>query len=377
MDALLVSIIVPTLNEAENLPLLVPRIDQAVGKIAYEIIVVDDNSRDRTTEVCADLAKTYPVKLIVRPEPKYGLSGAVLEGFKTARGEYLIVMDADLQHPPEKVPELLELVLSGQADFAVGSRYVPGGSTEEHWGLFRRINSSVATWLARPFAGDVHDPMSGFFCLRRSAYQSAQRLTPLGYKIGLELMCKCQVKRPREIPIHFGMRAKGTSKLSLSQQFKYLEHLSRLYDFTFPRASPIIKFLIVLGISWLVGLLSFLALREAGVGRILAAPLAYLPALVVTAVFHARYVRTQREFIVRRRPWADFLFISLCELIACAAAAVWVNYRMLAAWAPEAFVIPFGVATVARYVLRKELLHDIRGLRPDPRWIETLAKRHE
>src|SRR5206468_3644663 len=139
-----------------------------------------------------------------------------------------------------------------EADFVLGSRYVPGGSMQESWGPLRRFNSRIATLLARPFAGRTHDPMSGFFALRRSTYERAERLTPMGYKVGLELMCKCRVKNVREVPIHFSARARGQSKLTLTQQFRYLEHLSRLYDFYYPRASPILKFLIATACGWLI-----------------------------------------------------------------------------------------------------------------------------
>ncbi len=192
------------------------------------------------------------------------MSGAVLEGMKIARGEYLLVMDADLQHPPEKIDELISLLEKNESDFSLGSRYIPGGGTHQKWSLFRQLNSRISTFLASPFAGKTHDPMSGFFALRRSTYERAQRLMPLGYKIGLELMCKCRVKNAREIPIHFGPRQHGESKLTLKQQFKYLEHLSRLYDFTFPRASPAIKFLIATGCAWLIAFALFAILLRTG-----------------------------------------------------------------------------------------------------------------
>jgi dolichol-phosphate mannosyltransferase len=279
-----------------------------------------------------------------------------------ARGNYFCVMDADLQHPPEKLPELLAPLKSGQADFVVGSRYMPGGSTENEWGFFRKLNSRVATLLARPFAGRTTDPMAGFFALPRQTYANARQLTPLGYKIALELMCKCRAKSVVEIPIHFGMRQKGQSKLNLKQQFRYLEHLSRLYDFTYPHLSPVVKFFIATAASWLVGFAAFLLFG--GINRPVYAPtVAYFVALVVTAVFHLRYVRTQREFIIRRHPWIDFIVISAAELFVCHVAAYWVHHRVTNADMADIFLIPFGLATITRYVLRKEFLQDIRGLR--------------
>jgi dolichol-phosphate mannosyltransferase len=303
--------------------------------------------------------------LIVRTEPKDGLGGAVLTGLSEARGRYLLVMDADLQHPPDQIPALIQPLRDGSADFVLGSRYVPGGSTSETWTLFRKVNSSVATALARPFAGRTHDPMSGFFALTRERFQSAQRLTPLGYKIGLELMCKCRVKRVKEIPIHFGARQRGASKLTLREQFRYVEHLSRLYDFTYPRLSPITKFLIVTAISWPIGALAARLLLGGGVWAGQAIPVSYILAILVEAVFHRRYIRTQREFLLPAKTWNDFALISSAELAVCAIVSCWIALRVQRPRFYEMILIGYGAATLTRYVLRKELLQDVRGLRQD------------
>jgi dolichol-phosphate mannosyltransferase len=358
-----VSLIVPTINESENLPALLEGISKALSGTSFEVIIVDDNSKDATPQVCAELAKRYPLKLMVRARPANGLSGAVLHGMAEARGKYLCVMDADLQHPPEKLPELLAPLRSGEADFVLGSRYMPGGSTATKWGIFRKMNSQLATLLARPLAGKTTDPMAGFFALKRETYANAQNLTPLGYKIALELMCKCRVQTVREIPIHFGMRTRGESKLSLKQQFRYLEHLSRLYDFKYPRASPVLKFLIATGAGWLAGAAVFFLLIASGQGSISSIALAYLAGLCVTAVFHIRYVRTQREFLARQTPWIDFAVISGAEWVVAILAAWWTARRVIESGMPETFVFCFGCGTLARYILRKEFLQDIRGLR--------------
>ena len=362
-----ISIIVPTLNEAENIPLLVPRVAAAMTGRKWEVLIVDDNSRDATPQVCAELAKQYPVRLLVREKPRHGLSGAVLHGFAHAQGDVLVCMDADLQHPPEKIPELVDTVVRGNADFALGSRYQQGGSMEGEWSVFRRLNSYVATALARPFSGGVKDPMSGFFALQRKTFERAQRLSPLGYKIALELMCKCRVGKVQEVPIHFGLRQKGQSKLSLKQQFNYLQHLSRLYDFTFPRISPVLKFMLVLviGLASAGGLFA-LACR-AGLNLIASAGIAYLVHLAITAMFHVRYIRTQREFLITTRPWADFILIALGELAAVLATAWWLLWRLPDPGRTEVFLLSFAAGTVTRYILRKELLQDIRGLRQDLR----------
>lgn len=365
-----VSIVVPALNEAKNFPELARRVDAAMRAMSpprsYELLIVDDNSADGTPAVCAELAKTYPLRLHVRPAPEDGLSGAVLEGFAMARGATLVVMDADLQHPPEKLPELIAAVEGNSAaEFALGSRYVPGGSTAEKWSLPRRINSWIATVLARPFAGPTRDPMSGFFALCRTTFQRGEHLTPLGYKIGLELMCKCRVASVKEIPIHFDTRSAGESKLTIKQQFKYLEHLSRLYDFCYPRLSPIVKFILATGLGWLVGFGAYVLLLHADVSPQAAIPAAYLATIATTFVFHFRYVRTQRKFLITRSPWRDFTIVALGELIVCTLANMYLLSRGWAIHAVELLVLTFAAATAARYVLRKELMQDIRGLRKE------------
>ncbi|HEV8606361.1 MAG TPA: polyprenol monophosphomannose synthase [Tepidisphaeraceae bacterium] len=225
----LVSVIVPTLREAANLPILVSAIDAALFGYDYEILIIDDASGDGTIEICQQLAEDYPLMLHTRSMPVGGLSGAVLCGFSLAQGAILAVMDADLQHPPECLPSLLQPILSGEADFVLGSRYIRGGRILDDWGVLRRLTSALATILAGPLVRGIHDPMSGFFALRREIWEQAQHLDPLGYKIALELLCKCPIRKIKEVPITFALRQRGKSKLSLNQQTMFLRHLVKLY----------------------------------------------------------------------------------------------------------------------------------------------------
>jgi len=229
------SVIIPTLNEVQSVPELLERVGRAIGSRAHEIIVVDDGSTDGTIEAVQQLSPEYPVRLVVRRRPENGLSGAVLRGMAEAAGECLAVMDADLQHPPEEISRLLEPLETGEADMVIGSRHVAGSNIAENWGLWRRLNSRVAGLLARPIAGKIHDPMSGFFAIRREVFARARDLAPVGYKIALELVCKCRPIRVMEIPIRFAQRTRGDSKLSLREQLRYVRHLGRLYAFAFPR----------------------------------------------------------------------------------------------------------------------------------------------
>jgi dolichol-phosphate mannosyltransferase len=370
MDAPQISLIVPVINEAENLPLLLPRVAEALKGRTWEMLIVDDDSTDDTAAVCARLAEQYSVRHLVRHGAKDGLGGAVVHGCSQARGEYLVVMDADLQHPPERLPDLLRPLEEKRAEFVLGSRYVEGGGTYDKWTITRRINSRVATLLAMPFSGRVTDPMSGFFALRRETYARADRLVPLGYKIGLELMCKCRVQGVVEVPIRFAERLHGNSKLSLKEQFRYLEHLSRLYDFKYSRLSPIIKFMIVTVIGfgiWFAVMHAFLAFGAETVTAVMAS---FAAPVLVEAAFHRRYIRTQKDFLLTRRPWSDFAFIAAMEWVVTWPVVLFAMARLLSPGPDEVLLLAFIAATVTRYVLRKELRHDIRGLRHDPRQFE-------
>jgi len=268
-----VSVIVPTYCEAENLPVLIPRISAALhgARISGEIVVVDDNSPDSTERVCMELAGEHPIRLIVRKADR-GLSSAVIHGMREAYGRVLVVVDADVSHPPEKIPELVHAVQSDGVDFAIGSRYVAGGGTDEKWGLFRWLNSKVATALARPLT-TAHDPMAGFFAIRRTTFRSAASLDPIGYKVGLELIVKCGCRRIKEIPIFFGNRLRGKSKLSVKEQFNYVRHLKRLYEYKLGIAAQPIQFVLVGATGMIVDLTVFaffMRVMPAYIGRALA-----------------------------------------------------------------------------------------------------------
>jgi dolichol-phosphate mannosyltransferase len=219
-----VSVVVPTYNERDTLPELVLRLARALRQ-GYEVVVVDDASPDGTAEVARQLARSYPVRLVQRPG-KLGLASAVLEGARAAQGAVLVVMDADLSHPPEAVPALVGAV-EGGADVAVGSRYVPGGGVER-WPLHRRWMSRVAVWLARVWLGErVYDPVSGFFAVRRERLAGAA-LEGVGYKILVALLARSRGARVVEIPYTFTDRRGGRSKLGAREVWNYLRLLWRL-----------------------------------------------------------------------------------------------------------------------------------------------------
>ncbi|MFL6520749.1 MAG: polyprenol monophosphomannose synthase [Chthoniobacterales bacterium] len=207
----MISLVIPTLNEAENIGPLVMRLAQCEPGLD-EIIFVDDGSTDGTRERIRSLNANASVRLIERETPALGLSGAVIAGAHAAAGDWLVVMDADLSHPPEKIEELLRPLLEGRADIVIGSRYVEGGSTPG-WPLWRKTLSRSAAGLAYPLTG-VHDSMCGFFALPRKLLLE---LTPAatGFKIAFEALVQGGKNlRVVEIPIAFRDRTRGVSKMS-------------------------------------------------------------------------------------------------------------------------------------------------------------------
>jgi dolichol-phosphate mannosyltransferase len=286
-DSSSVTVIVPTFREAENIPHLVERLRvlrEAVG-LDLELLFMDDDSRDGSAELVASLALSW-VSLVTRTTDR-GLSQAVVDGLKRSERDLVVIMDADLSHPPEKIPELLSAVRNG-ADVAVGSRFTEGGSTADDWGPFRWLNSRVATVLALPLT-TINDPMSGFFAMRRSTLTVGREFDPIGYKILLEIIVKCRCRYVFEVPIHFDNRQLGRSKLSIHEQLKYFRHLRRLYTFRYGTWSHLAQFLVV-GASGLgINLLSLTLLLHQGVAERPAVAIAIMVSMVWNFALNRRF----------------------------------------------------------------------------------------
>jgi dolichol-phosphate mannosyltransferase len=214
-----VSIIVPTRNEAENIAALVSDI-VAKGAFFREILFVDDDSTDETRNIIRSLAGTHAIRLIEQDPAERGLAAAIMEGAREAKGDLLLVMDADLSHPPDRIADLLIPLQAGTADMVIGSRYVKGGSTP-NWPLWRRILSRTASALAYPLT-TVHDSMAGFFAISRSRLLEIAPPT-MGFKIAFETIIRGGSSlRVREIPIAFRDRAHGKSKMSFGVAVRFL-----------------------------------------------------------------------------------------------------------------------------------------------------------
>jgi dolichol-phosphate mannosyltransferase len=231
-EAPAVSVVIPTYNEALNIEELVRRLAQALDPalgLDYELIVVDDDSPDRTWEVAQRLALDYPRLRVMRRTRERGLASAVIRGWQASRGAFLCVIDADLQHPPDLVVELYHLMERG-ADIAVASRHVEGGGVSD-WSILRRIVSRAAQLIGLVVlpgvVGRVSDPMSGFFMIRRGAIEGVP-LSPLGYKILIEVLARGRFPWIGEVPYVFHERAQGGSKATIGVYLDYLRHLLRL-----------------------------------------------------------------------------------------------------------------------------------------------------
>ena len=226
------SLIVPTFNESENVRNLVAALtrllDARLGA-DYEIIVVDDDSPDKTWQLAARLMPEYPRLRVVRRQNERGLSSAVIRGWQLARGSMLGVIDGDLQHPPELVLTLWDKLSEG-ADLAVASRNVKGGGVSD-WSIRRRILSRgaqvIGLTVLYSVVSRVSDPMSGYFMLRRSVI-AGKSLSPVGYKILLEVLGRGAAERVTEAGYVFRERAEGKTKITWLLYLHYLQHLLRL-----------------------------------------------------------------------------------------------------------------------------------------------------
>jgi dolichol-phosphate mannosyltransferase len=227
----MISIVIPTYKEADSIQEVIRRSGAAMAQSGeeYELIVVDDNSGDGTAELAEQLGSEFHVR-VLRRAGRLGLATAVVDGWKLAQGDLLGVIDADLQHPPEILNALAAALRQSNAELAVASRYIVGGGTSD-WEFSRRAISSGATHMAASVLplklSAVSDPMSGMFVVRAAAIAGAE-LTPLGYKILLEVLAKGRIEHIVEVPYQFEERTLGSSKLGPRQYAEYVAHLVQL-----------------------------------------------------------------------------------------------------------------------------------------------------
>lgn len=218
----MISIIIPTYNELENITELVVRIKACLSE-DYELIIVDDGSPDGTGLRAVTLVADHPIKVIQRGK-MLGLASAIIDGFKLSCGDLICVMDSDLSHAPEIIPMLLQNLKQNNSDIVIGSRFTKDGKIE-NWSRLRLLATRLATLSVWPLT-HVKDPMSGYFLFKRVVIQNVE-LIPRGFKILLEILVKGRYKKVTEYPIVFKDRVYGDSKLNLKI---YMEFLVQYFD---------------------------------------------------------------------------------------------------------------------------------------------------
>ena len=223
------SLIIPTLNEAENISSFVSQVDRVLSNEfgdRYEIVIIDDESSDGTGQIALAMQADFPRLRVLIRSTKNGLGRAVVEGWELSTGEILATINADFQHPPELLPELVGKINSG-ADLVVATRYKNGG-TIHGWSLTRKILSTgahMAGCLILPHVlGRVSDPMSGYFAFKRDCIASV-KLQPFGFKTLIEVLARGTVENIAEVGYTFRERQKGKSKASYRQSWLYIKQI--------------------------------------------------------------------------------------------------------------------------------------------------------
>ncbi|MCE4611365.1 MAG: glycosyltransferase family 2 protein [Desulfurococcales archaeon] len=287
----IVSIVIPTLNEAPNIEPLVSRLVTALeGSIGgcFEVIFVDDESIDGTPEVIMKLAEDDSRLRLLSRRGERGLASAILRGLREATGKYAVVMDADLQHPPEDVPRLLKALEEG-ADIVVASRYTRGGGVEG-WSRVRLLMSLGATilaWILVPETRRTSDPMSGFFAINLERVKLPQTPPP-GFKLLVEILRLNPKARVVDVPYVFRRRHEGRSKLGFKSMIDYLAHLAIA-------SSPLRFALVGLG-GTIVNLTVFRTLLGAGAPLDAAILLGFEAGLLFNFTIHDRITFSHRRY---------------------------------------------------------------------------------
>jgi dolichol-phosphate mannosyltransferase len=360
----LLTVIVPTRNEAQNIRPLLERLAAALAEVPIEVLFMDD-STDNTPEAIAQAAPyfPFPVRVIARPpERRNGLSGAVVEGFQAAQGEWLCVMDADLQHPPEVLPVLLARAQEARADIVVGSRkadiFGPLGLSRK-----RAMTSQLLTLLARAWfprlLKNVSDPLTGLFLVRRAALNTAV-LRPDGFKILLEILIRCPGLRVSEVQFDFASRHEGESKADFQEGMRFFRHLLRLRltaNQSFPRL-----------VAVAVGSLLLDVAAFAGLYPRVEAPFWLTAVLLAELILLLRYYAIEHWVLGRGHAvpgWPSLRRFWLTNQLSLFAARLPLLYLLFARWdwpAVPAITLAVLVESALRYALSEQWVFSRRGV---------------
>ncbi|WP_019135041.1 glycosyltransferase [Cellulomonas massiliensis] len=355
------TVVVPTYNESGNVAELVRLLGEALEGRSAEVLFVDD-SHDDTPEQIERVARTsaLPVRMIHRDEPVGGLSGAVQAGLAASSAAWCVVMDGDLQHPPELVPVLRDTAEREGVDVVVASRYTGDGSSQGLANATRRAVSSVSTTLTRAMfpvrLADCSDPMTGFFVVRREAVDLAN-LHPRGFKILLEILARHRL-RVAEIPFVFGERLAGESKASFSNGLHFLLQLAAL---RFGRMS---RFAIIGGFGAVVNVALVWLMTHLGAQYLAAAVVAAEATIVMNFLLQERFVFHDLRHEGRStfsRFWRSFLFNNVETALRLPVVTVLVSTMHVAAWLATAATLL--VAFLARFAFHARVVYRPRSHR--------------
>jgi dolichol-phosphate mannosyltransferase len=316
----ILAIVVPTLNERDNIEPLIALLDAALPNVNWEVMFVDDDSTDDTAKHIRALARVDPRIRCIQRIGRRGLSTACIEGVLACSAPYVAAMDADLQHDEALLPRMLEILQKEPVDLVIGSRYAAGGGLGA-WTSTRMQISQLGTKLARLICKqDISDPLSGFFMCRRQVFESAvRRLSGQGFKILLDLLASSpRPLRVRELPFEFRSRRHGESKLDMLVAWEYFALLAdKLFGHIVPIRFALFASIGVIGLaihmSMLWSGLKFMAL-DFGMAQSLAAVMA------MTSNFFLNNILTYRD--QRLRGWrllrGLFTFYGICGIGATA-----------------------------------------------------------
>lgn len=291
-----VAVVVPTLNEAANVEKLIAKLSVVLAGRGWEVVFVDDNSPDGTSELVRRIGRGSRHVRIVQRVGRRGLSSAVVEGILATAAPVVAVMDGDLQHSEDALPRLIDAVAGGEADVAVGTRYGAGGGIGD-WDEGRARMSRLATRAGQIALGtDVSDPMSGFFAIRRDAFERAlPHLSAIGFKILLDILASSPTPlKVAEIPYRFRTREAGESKIGARVIAEYAELIA---DKTIGRVVPVrlLKFLMVGGLGVFVHLAVLRAVLGAGSAFVTAQTAAVMTAIAFNFFLNNSFTYADRK----------------------------------------------------------------------------------
>ncbi len=346
------TVVLPSFNEGSNVAVLLDRLERSLQGTDAEVIYVDDSTDDTPLVIAREAkARRMPIRCLHRDQPSHGLAGAVIAGLALAKSPVVVVMDADLQHPPETVIELYRQALLTDADIVVASRHIDGGNSTGLTSTFRQLVSTWSGRLAKALfprrLSGCSDPMSGFFAVRRDSLR-LDSVTQCGYKILLALLLHRRL-RVAEVPFVFAQRHAGQSKASLREGLRYVRLLALL------RTGPGLLFTLV-GVSGVLpNLLAVALLTAAGVANIVAAALAVQIAIVWNFVGAELIVFRARRFGKLWHRAIRYHLLSNTDLIRLPFVALLVSGHGLGiVWATA---ITLLVAVVLRYSLAARLVY--------------------